>query len=102
MADWTDEAPVRLRLIAVQAARLWRDWYFGRARFEPVADGTVVMTYGEDDRTAVVALRRWLGPGAALVEPASRREAFRAELSRMLADQPPARTGDPPAGDQAR
>jgi predicted DNA-binding transcriptional regulator YafY len=86
MADWEREAPVCLRLTPEQAARLRRDWYYGRARFEPRPDGSVLMTYGEDDRSLVFALLRWLGPGAELIEPAAWREALRTELAEMLAD----------------
>lgn len=86
MADWTREAPVRLRLTPDQAARLRQDWYYGRARFEPQPDGSVLMTYGEDDQALVFALLRWLGPGAELIEPAAWRDAFGAELAEMLAD----------------
>ncbi len=42
------------------------------------------MTLGEDNRTAVLELLRWLGPGAELVEPAEWRRAMREDLWRML------------------
>jgi predicted DNA-binding transcriptional regulator YafY len=86
MADWTREAPVRLRLTADQATRLRRDWYFAHARFATQPDGSVVMTYGETEPAMVFALLRWLGPGAVLIEPVAWRDALRAELQRMLAD----------------
>ncbi|HUZ03661.1 MAG TPA: YafY family protein [Thermomicrobiaceae bacterium] len=86
MTSWAEESPVRLRLTTEQADRLRRDWYYGHARFEPCADGRVTMTFGNDDLQSVLALLRWLGPGAELLEPAAWRAELRAELARMLSD----------------
>ncbi|HUZ84962.1 MAG TPA: YafY family protein [Gaiellales bacterium] len=90
MASWAEESAVRLRLTTEQAGRLRRDWYYGHARFDARPDGGVTMTFGEDEPRAVLALLRWLGPGAELLEPAAWRGELRAELARMLADH-----GDP-------
>ena len=43
------------------------------------------MTFGEEDRTVVLELLRWLGPGTELVAPVAWRAALRAELIEMLA-----------------
>ncbi|MCC6188512.1 MAG: WYL domain-containing protein [Anaerolineales bacterium] len=84
MAEWRRQAPVRLRLTADQAERLRRDWYYRQAEFASEAGGTVLMTYGEDDQAAVLALLRWLGPGAELLDPRAWRRAARHELEAML------------------
>jgi WYL domain len=70
MADWADDGPVRIKMTAAHVARLERDWYCGRARFDSEPDGTALMTYGEDNLQAVFSVLRWLGPGAELVAPA--------------------------------
>lgn len=85
MRDWAREAPVRIRLSREQARRLREDWYYRHADFVVQADGDVVLTFGEDDPAAVLALLRWLGPGAELLAPAAWRDALKAELTRMLA-----------------
>jgi hypothetical protein len=84
MADWADDGPVRIKMTAAHVARLERDWYCGRARFDPEPDGTALMTYGEDNLQAVFSVLRWLGPGAELVAPAPWRDAFAADLTAML------------------
>lgn len=84
MAQWRQEAPVRLRLTAAQAERLQQDWYYRYAEFTPEPGGTLVMAYGDDDRARVLALVRWLGPGAELLEPADWRATARVELEAML------------------
>lgn len=84
MAEWRQHAPVRLRLTASQAERLRQDWYYRQAEFVPEAGGTVLMTYGEDDQAAVLALLRWLGPGAELLDPRAWRRAAQHELEAML------------------
>lgn len=83
MARWAEESPVVLRLTAAQAERLQRDWYYGHSRFEPDADGRVVVSFGECDRDVVLALVRWLGPGAELLEPRAWRAALRDELAAL-------------------
>lgn len=85
MAEWAKESPVELRLTAAQAGRLQGDWYYQHARFQPQADGTVRMTYGENDRANALALVRWLGPEAELLAPQEWRLHARAELEAMLA-----------------
>jgi predicted DNA-binding transcriptional regulator YafY len=85
MDRWRGQAPVVIRLSRAQADRLRRDWYYHHARFEQVDEDAVIMTLGEDNRTAVLELLRWLGPGADLVEPAEWRRAMREDLWRMLA-----------------
>jgi predicted DNA-binding transcriptional regulator YafY len=84
MAQWRQEAPVRLRLTAAQAERLQQDWYYRYAEFTPEPGGTLVMAYGDDDRARVLALVRWLGLGAELLEPADWRATARVELEAML------------------
>jgi predicted DNA-binding transcriptional regulator YafY len=84
MSDWRQQAPVRLRLTAAQAERLRQDWYYRHAEFTPEPAGTVIMTYGADEPGPVLALLRWLGPGAELLEPIAWRSALRAELEEML------------------
>ncbi len=85
MAQWIKEAPVRVRLSAVQAERLRQDWYYRHAHFAPQPAGDLVMTLGEDNRAVVLALVRWLGPGAELLEPAAWRAALRDELHVLAA-----------------
>ena len=55
------------------------------ARFEALADGQVLMTYGETNREYVFELLRWLGPEAELIEPKAWRAELRDNLARMLA-----------------
>ena len=85
MAQWLAEAPVTVRLTAAQAERLRQDWYYRHARYEPQPDGSVRLTFGEDDQAVVLALLRWLGPGAELLAPGAWRPALAAELRAMLA-----------------
>jgi predicted DNA-binding transcriptional regulator YafY len=85
MARWAAEAPVVIALTAEQAARLGDDWYYRHARFEPLPDGRVAMTFGEGEPAVVLALLRWLGPGAELLEPRAWRRLWREELLAMLA-----------------
>jgi hypothetical protein len=75
------------------AERLRRDWYYRHARYEPLPDGRVMLTFGEDEPAAALELLRWLGPEAELVAPAAWRAMLRADLRAMLAahaDEPPA------------
>jgi len=90
MGEWRRRAPVAIRLSPAQANRLRRDCYYRHARFERIAGDAVVMTFGEDNRAAVLELLRWLGPGAELLEPADWRDAVREELRCMLASYTPA------------
>lgn len=83
MEDWRGHAPVRLRITRAQAALLRQDWYYRHARYEPLADGSVALSFGEGDAAVVLALVRWLGPGAEVLEPAGWRELLRAELRDM-------------------
>lgn len=85
MALWREGSPVRLRLTPEQAARLHEDWYYRHALYEEEPSGAVIMTFGEDDPQHVLALVRWLGPGAELLEPHAWRALLRDELSRLLA-----------------
>jgi predicted DNA-binding transcriptional regulator YafY len=84
MADWTETAPVIIRMTHEQAARLKHDWYYAHAHFEALAGGDVSMTFGESNRAFVFELLRWLGPGAELVEPQPWRAAFAVEVRAML------------------
>ena len=84
-AHWREFSPVTLCLTSAQAALLQRDWYYRHADFEAQPDGRVRMTFGEDDRSVVLALLRWLGPGAELIAPQEWRAMLRAELIEMLA-----------------
>lgn len=84
MDTWRERSPVRLRISSEQAQRLRRDWYYRFAKYETGADGRVTMTFGESDPDLVLALLRWLGPGAELLSPASWRPLLRAQLEMML------------------
>jgi predicted DNA-binding transcriptional regulator YafY len=84
MAIWTAEAPVVLQLTRLQAERLRQDWYYSHAQFADLPDGRVQMTFGEDDPAIVLALIRWLGPEAVLLEPRAWRALLRDELLAML------------------
>jgi len=94
MNEWRQHALVAIRLSPAQADRLRRDWYYRHARFERIAEDAVVMTFGENNRSTVLELLRWLGPEAELLEPADWRDAAREELRQMLARYTPA--PDPP------
>lgn len=85
MKTWREESPVIIQLSQVQAERLKQDWYYGHAHFESAANGRVLMTFGEDNSRYVLALVRWLGPGAELIEPKAWRNLLRAELAEMSA-----------------
>jgi len=84
MRDWSRSSLVRLRVTARQAARLRQDWYYRHADYADEASGSVLVSWGEDTCDSVLALLRWLGPGAELVEPAAWRERLREELRAML------------------
>lgn len=84
MQEWSQHAPVKIRLTSAQAARLQRDWYYHHAHFEQISSEQVMMTFGEQDPQIVLELLRWLGPGAELIEPRAWREKARAELQQML------------------
>lgn len=86
MAVWAADSPVALRLTREQADRLRQDWYYGHAHYDELPDRSVRMTFGEDDPAVVLALLRWLGPGAVLERPRAWRSLLRAELLAMLAD----------------
>ena len=73
------------QLIAMQAKRLQQDWYYRHALFAYSDEGQIVMTFGEDNREVVMALLRWLGPGALLLEPKEWQQQIVAELQHMLA-----------------
>lgn len=83
MAAWRARALVRLRITEEQEQRLQRDWYYRFAHYEPDGDGRVIMTIGERDRELVLALVRWLGPGAELLVPAEWRDVLREQLTAM-------------------
>lgn len=84
MATWRERAPVRLRITPQQARRLQQDWYYRFAQYAANDDGTITMTIGEQDAELVLALLRWLGPGAGLLAPASWRDTLRGQLREML------------------
>jgi predicted DNA-binding transcriptional regulator YafY len=86
MHVWRQEAPVKIQLTPTQAERLQQDWYYRHAHFENSGnDGQFIMTFGEDNREVVLALLRWLGPGAILLEPEAWRQQVVEELQQMLA-----------------
>jgi predicted DNA-binding transcriptional regulator YafY len=85
MHRWREESPVKIQLTLAQAERLQQDWYYRHAHFEAGADGHIIMTFGEDNREVVLALLRWLGPGAVLLEPKEWQQHLRHELQQMLA-----------------
>lgn len=84
MDTWRERAPVRLRITTEQAQRLQHDWYYRFAHYEPCDDGKITMTYGERDAELVLALVRWLGPGAELLSPKEWRATLRTQLGSML------------------
>lgn len=84
MDTWRQRVPVRLRITAAQAQRLQQDWYYRLAQYEMEADGSVVMSFGEDDPELVLPLVRWLGPGAELLSPEAWKPLHRAQLETML------------------
>jgi len=86
MEGWLSTSPAaRIAMTGEQAERLRRDWFYGNARFE-ASGGRIVMSYGESRLESVLALVRWLGPGAELLEPLEWRPLVAASLRRMLAD----------------
>lgn len=85
MTLWQQESPVRIQLTSAQAERLQQDWYYRHAHFEAGDNGQIIMTFGEDNREVVLALLRWLGPGATLLEPQEWQQQIVAELQDMLA-----------------
>lgn len=85
MDEWRAGGAVTIRLTQRQADRLQADWYYRHARYEPLPDGRVLMTFGEYNRAIVLELLRWLGPGAELIEPRAWRATLAAELAEMLA-----------------
>jgi hypothetical protein len=56
MERWRSNNPVRILVNPNQAERLRRDWYFGHAHYETREDGKVVMSYGESDPEACLAV----------------------------------------------
>lgn len=85
MSRWLEGPTAKIAMDASQAEKLKKDWYYGHALFGELGDGRVSMTYGEDDPESTVALVRWLGPGAELLEPAEWRPLVAEGLRRMLA-----------------
>lgn len=83
MQTWRERAPVRLRITAEQAERLQGDWYYRHALYEDAGDGRMLLTLGEADEELVLALVRWLGPGAELLSPEAWRATLRAQLVAM-------------------
>lgn len=93
--QWAREAPVKIRLTTRQAQRLQQDWYYRQAHYEHRAEDEVVMTFGEEDQAQVLALVRWLGPGAELLEPLAWRQVLQDELRQMTAAYSLAVISDP-------
>lgn len=85
METWRRESPVKIRLTRAQADLLRKDWYYCHARYVEVTPDEVVMSYGDDDQGGVLALIRWLGVGAELLEPRAWRPQIKGELARMMA-----------------
>lgn len=85
MQVWRREAPVKIWLTPNQAQRLQQDWYYQHAHYETINNEHVMMTFGEDNQDVVMALLRWLGPGAVLVEPEAWRQQVIQELQELLA-----------------
>lgn len=83
--QWSQQAPVKICLSSRLATRLQQDWYYRHARFEPIEEGKMLMTFGETDPMIVLELLRWLGPDAELIEPHAWRAKMREELEQMLA-----------------
>jgi predicted DNA-binding transcriptional regulator YafY len=85
MEQWRKESPVEIAILPGHAQRLQQDWYYRHAHFEPLADGRILMIFGEDKQENVFELIRWLGHGAELVSPPEWRSLFRNQLVDMLA-----------------
>ena len=85
MRAWQQEAPVKIQLTPAQAERLQQDWYYRHAQFELSSNGQTIMTFGEDNQEAVLALVRWLGKDAILLEPKAWQQQLQQELRHMLA-----------------
>ena len=75
---------MRLRITGAQAQLLQRDWYYRFAQYEAGEDGNVTMRFGEGDAEPLLALIRWLGPGAELLSPPHWRGLLREQLEAML------------------
>ncbi|QSO54672.1 YafY family transcriptional regulator [Alicyclobacillus curvatus] len=84
MNQWQERAPVKIRVTPEQAEKLMQDWYYAHAKYDQMDDGTVVITYGEDNVSLAMELLRWLGPGAELLEPREWRQIAYDELKSML------------------
>ena len=84
MDTWREESPARIAMTKDQAELLKRDWFFGNAVYEEGPEGRVVMSYGEYRPEAAIALVRWLGPGAELLEPREWRLVMAEGLKEML------------------
>lgn len=84
MDTWRGRVPVRLRITATQADRLNQDWYYSLAQYDVQPDGSIVMSFGEDNAEVVLALVRWLGPGAELLSPEEWKPLLRTQLETML------------------
>ncbi|HEV8193324.1 MAG TPA: WYL domain-containing protein [Ktedonobacterales bacterium] len=84
MDTWRQRVPVRLRITAAQAKRLQQDWYYRLAQYDVESDGSIMMSFGEDDPELVLALMRWLGPGAELLSPEQWKPILRTQLETML------------------
>lgn len=85
MEAWQRLSPVELHVTAAQAELLQQDWYYRHAQFAPLPSGRVRMRFGERDAARVLALVRWLGPGAALHAPVAWRDALTHDLGILLA-----------------
>ena len=85
MEEWRRLSPVEIHVTQAHAALLRRDWYYRHAQFAPLPDGRVQVRFGERDASLVLALVRWLGPGAELHAPLAWRDALTHDLKVMLA-----------------
>lgn len=70
----------KIRITERQAEVLGRDWFFRHAAVTREADGSLIMTLPDAERSTALPLVRWLGPGAELLAP----QWLRAELSEQL------------------
>ena len=78
-----ERAVSRIRMTPELASVLKRDWFYQKARFEPEASGTVVMSVPEIDPRTILPVIRWLGPDAELLSPEPLRRALAEEVKRL-------------------
>lgn len=81
MRRWEAESPIaRIRITEAQAAKLSADWYYRHAVFTADPAGGMMISIPDTASSRILALVRWLGPGAELLEPEHMRQELAEEL----------------------